>query len=205
MSWIYGLSGPRRAGHLRLPDRRAVQAGEILMSANGWLQLALYVVVLLLLAKPLGAYMARSTKAARRAPSASAVGSSDCSTASPASIPRSEMGWKEYAIAMLCSTSLGLLVVYALQRAAAVAAAQSAGLRARSAPDSSFNTGVELRHQHQLAGLRRRDDDELPHADAGADGAELRLGGDRHGGAGRADSRLRAQGSADASATSGSI
>ena len=29
------------------------------MTANGWLQLALYVVVLLALAKPLGAYMAR--------------------------------------------------------------------------------------------------------------------------------------------------
>ena len=28
------------------------------MNASGWLQLALYVVVLLLLAKPLGAYMA---------------------------------------------------------------------------------------------------------------------------------------------------
>ena len=29
------------------------------MTANGWLQMGLYIVVLLLLAKPLGAYMAR--------------------------------------------------------------------------------------------------------------------------------------------------
>ena len=42
-----------------------------------------------------------------------------------------------------------------------------------------------LRDQHQLAGLRRRVDDELSHADARARGAELRLRGDRHGGARR--------------------
>ena len=47
--------------------------------------------------------------------------------------------------------------------------------------------GRQLRHQHQLAGLRRRDDDELPDPDARPDGAELRLGGDRHGRAGGAD------------------
>ena len=39
----------------------------------------------------------------------------------------------------------------------------------------------ELRHQHELARLRRRVDDELPHADARADGAELRLRGVGHG------------------------
>ena len=39
--------------------RHAALSGEILMSANGYLQLAFYVVVLIALAKPLGAYMAR--------------------------------------------------------------------------------------------------------------------------------------------------
>ena len=47
----------------------------------------------------------------------------------------------------------------------------------------------QLRHQHELAGLRRRIDDELPGPDARADGAELRLGGDRHRGCHRADAR----------------
>jgi len=36
------------------------------MSANGILQIILYLAVLLALVKPLGAYMARSTKAGRR-------------------------------------------------------------------------------------------------------------------------------------------
>ena len=49
----------------------------------------------------------------------------------------------------------------------------------------------QLRHQHQLAGLRRRGDDELPDADAGARGAELPLGGHRHRGGGGPGPRLR--------------
>jgi hypothetical protein len=39
---------------------------------------------------------------------------------------------------------------------------------------------VSFRDEHELAGLRRRSDDELPDADAGADGAELRVGRRRH-------------------------
>ncbi len=40
----------------------------------------------------------------------------------------------------------------------------------------------QLRHQHQLAGLRRRSDDELSDADARAHRPELRFGGNRYGG-----------------------
>ena len=58
------------------------------MNASGWLQLALYVVVLLYCAKPLGGYMAAvyEGRASRR--SASAAGSSGASIAARASIPR---------------------------------------------------------------------------------------------------------------------
>ena len=52
--------------------------------------------------------------------------------------------------------------------------------------------GGELRHQYQLAGVRRRNDHELSHADARPGGAELPVGRHRHGRARRADSRLRA-------------
>ena len=51
---------------------------------------------------------------------------------------------------------------------------------------------VLVRHQHQLAVLRRRDDDVVLLADGGAGGAELRLGRGRHGRAGGGDPRLRA-------------
>ena len=50
----------------------------------------------------------------------------------------------------------------------------------------------ELRDEHQLAGLRRRIDHELSHADARADRPELHVGGVGHGRRGRADPRIRA-------------
>ena len=50
----------------------------------------------------------------------------------------------------------------------------------------------QLRRQHQLAGLRRRIDHELPDADAGAHGAELRVRRDRHRRAVRVDPRAGA-------------
>ena len=52
--------------------------------------------------------------------------------------------------------------------------------------------GRELRHEYQLAGVRRREHDELSDADGGADGAELRICRDRHRRAAPLDSRLRA-------------
>ena len=106
--------------------------------------------------------------------------------------PAREMHWIDYALAMLWFNLLGALAVYALQRLQHVAAAQSAG-HGGGEPRLVVQHGDELRHEHQLAGLRRRDDDELPDADAGARRAELRLGRDGHGGAGRADPRVRAQ------------
>ena len=83
------------------------------MTANGILQLVLYMVVLLALAKPLGAYMARvyEGRPLRARPRRSA-GSSASSTARPASAPKQEMGWKTYALAMLFFNLLGLLAVY---------------------------------------------------------------------------------------------
>ena len=59
MSWVYILSGILAAAVFDLSRHRTVLPGEILMSANGYLQLVFYVVVLIALAKPLGAYMAR--------------------------------------------------------------------------------------------------------------------------------------------------
>src|SRR5713101_4843678 len=47
------------AGLVGLFDGRASQTGALLMTFHGILQLLLYMVVLIALAKPLGAYMAR--------------------------------------------------------------------------------------------------------------------------------------------------
>ena len=74
---------------------------------------------------------------------------------------------------------------------AAMAAAESAGLR-RGQRRFGDEHRDQLRHEHELAGLRRRIDDELSDADARARRAELPVGRDRHRRADRADPRLRA-------------
>ena len=73
---------------------------------------------------------------------------------------------------------------------ASAAAVQPAAPR-RGCARSRVQHGDQLRHQHQLAVVRAREHDELPGADGRADGAQLRLGGNRHRARHRADPRLR--------------
>ena len=113
------------------------------MTVNVWFQLALYVVVLIALVKPLGTYMARVYEGQPTwldrliRPLERLVyrlsGIDD----------RSEMGWKTYAVAMLVFNLAGLLAVYALQRLQGVLPLNPQGLGAVS-PDSSFNTAVSF-------------------------------------------------------------
>ena len=106
--------------------------------------------------------------------------------------PRARCAGPSTRVAVLLFNLLGLLAVYALQRFQDVLPLNPAELGRRIARLVVQHRG-ELRHQHQLAGLRRRNDDELPHADARPGGAELRVRRDRHGGARGAHPRLRAQ------------
>jgi K+-transporting ATPase A subunit len=89
---------------------------------------------------------------------------------------RRRMRWTQYA----CDAWFNLLGLLAVRVARFQAVLTQPEIR-RRVPDSSFNTAATS-HQHQLAGLRRRGDDELPDADAGAERPELRLGRRRHGG-----------------------
>ncbi|MEI7769447.1 MAG: potassium-transporting ATPase subunit KdpA [Chloroflexales bacterium] len=109
------------------------------MTANGWLQLALYMVVLLALIRPLGWYMARVYEgrimflAFVERPLYRLCGTRE----------DAEQSWKQYAIAMLLFNALGMLVVYALQRLQAVLPLNPVGLAAVS-PDSAFNTAASF-------------------------------------------------------------
>ena len=113
------------------------------------------------------------------------------------------MDWKRYAVAVLLFNLLGLLAVYVLQRAQGVLPLNPQDF-AGVTPDLAFNTAASFTTQHQLAVLRRRDDDELPHPDGGADGAELRLGRRRHRRRRRPDPRAARSIAPRRSATSGS-
>ncbi|MCE7950202.1 MAG: potassium-transporting ATPase subunit KdpA [Xanthomonadales bacterium PRO7] len=86
------------------------------MTANDIIQLGLYLVVLLLLVKPLGSYMAAvfsdgRNRVARIGAPIERVLYRICGIA-----PDEEMSWTRYAWAMLIFNILGLLAVYALMR-----------------------------------------------------------------------------------------
>jgi len=113
------------------------------MSSNGYLQLVFYVVVLIALAKPLGAYMARIYE--DRPAVLNRIGAPVERLLYRVSgvDPAREMRWTEYAIAMLVFNFLGFLAVYALQRFQGVLPLNPQAFGAVS-PDSSFNTAVSF-------------------------------------------------------------
>jgi len=113
------------------------------MTANAFLQLAVYLVVLLALVKPLGAYMARVFDGPpvllERA-----LGPLERGLYRAAGVdPNQGMSWRTYTVAMLLFNLVGLLAVYALQRLQGVLPLNPQGLAAVSA-DSSFNTAVSF-------------------------------------------------------------
>jgi K+-transporting ATPase ATPase A chain len=113
------------------------------MTANGYLQLAVYVVVLLALARPLGAYMARVYEG-RPLALERALGWLERVIYRVSGIePTAEMGWQRYAVAMMLFNLVGLLIVYLLQRLQGVLPLNPQGFAAVS-PDSAFNTAVSF-------------------------------------------------------------
>jgi K+-transporting ATPase ATPase A chain len=113
------------------------------VTANGYAQLALYVAVLLLLAKPLGAYMARVYQG-RPIGLDRVLGWLERLIYRASGVrPAVEQDWKTYTIAMLLFSFAGIVVVYLLQRLQGSLPLNPAGLGAVS-PDSSFNTAVSF-------------------------------------------------------------
>jgi K+-transporting ATPase ATPase A chain len=113
------------------------------VTASGIVQLSVYVVVLVALARPLGAYMARVYEN-RPCGLDRGLGWLERLLYRWAGVrPTEEMGWKTYAVTMLLFNLAGLLVVYALQRLQGVLPLNPQGLGAVS-PDSSFNTAVSF-------------------------------------------------------------
>lgn len=113
------------------------------MTSNSFFQIGLYVVTLLVLAKPLGWYMARVYEG-------EPVGLSRILAPLEGLIYRlagvdlkHEMRWTDYAIAMLVFNLLGFLAVFALQCLQAGLPLNPQNLPAVS-PDSSFNTAVSF-------------------------------------------------------------
>ena len=113
------------------------------MSGQGILQLSLYVVVLVALVRPLGAYMAAVFQGERTFMSP-LLGPVERLLYRAAGVdPARESDWKQYAAAVLLVNLLGFAAVYLLQRLQHLLPLNPQGLGAVSA-DSSFNTAVSF-------------------------------------------------------------
>ncbi len=113
------------------------------MTAQGLLQIGVYLAVLVLLVKPLGTFMA-SVYEGKRTFLSPLLGPVERGIYRLAGVQAdAETGWKRYAVATLLVNLVGFLVVYALQRAQGVLPLNPQGFGAVS-PDSAFNTAVSF-------------------------------------------------------------
>src|SRR5215470_12547872 len=113
------------------------------MTANGWVQIALYVVIIAALTKPVGRYMTDVFQGER-------------TLLSPMLRPlevglyrlagvdeRAEQHWVTYAIAMLLFSLVGMLLLYALLRLQDALPFNPQAMAAMS-PDLAFNTAASF-------------------------------------------------------------
>lgn len=113
------------------------------MTGQGFLQIAIYVMTLLMLAKPLGTYMARVYQDESVGLNRWFAGIERVLYRLSGIKPEQEMRWSQYAQATLVFNLLGLLVVYGLQRFQDVLPLNPQSLPAVTV-DSSFNTAVSF-------------------------------------------------------------
>jgi K+-transporting ATPase ATPase A chain len=113
------------------------------MTASTWIQLGIYLVVLLALVKPLGWYMARVYQG-QPCGLDSALGWLERGVYRLAGVdPQQEMGWRPYAVAVLVFNGIGLLALYALQRLQWFLPFNPQTFAGPS-PDLAFNTAVSF-------------------------------------------------------------
>jgi potassium-transporting ATPase potassium-binding subunit len=113
------------------------------MTAQGTLQLAVYLGVLLLLVKPLGAFMAAVFEGRRTFLSPVLQPVERLIYRAGGVDAAQETGWKRYTLGVLLVNVLGFLVVYLLQRLQGMLPLNPQGFGAVS-PDSAFNTAVSF-------------------------------------------------------------
>ncbi len=113
------------------------------MSMTSWLQFPLYLIVLLVLVKPLGIYMARVFQGERNflTPTFSPVEKLFYRIAGITS--NAEMNWKSYAFAVLSFNFIGLLFLYLLLRVQHFLPLNPMGFENLS-PDQAFNAAVSF-------------------------------------------------------------
>jgi len=113
------------------------------MTLNGWLQITLYALVILAVTKPLGLYMFRVLEGERH-PLSRVTGPLERAIYRICGIdPRREQGWREYTLALLAFSALGVLVTYAIERLQHLLPLNPQHLPAVE-PALAFNTAVSF-------------------------------------------------------------
>lgn len=113
------------------------------MSANAWLQIGVYLLVLLACVKPLGAYMAQVFAEAPTRVRRFGAPVERLVYRLAGVRAEEDMNWKRYAIAMLAFNVAGLLAVYLLQRVQQWLPLNPQGFAAVAA-DSAMNTAISF-------------------------------------------------------------
>jgi K+-transporting ATPase ATPase A chain len=113
------------------------------MNLNAWIQIGFYIALLLLLAWPLGKYMARVYRGERTFLSPILAPVEKLIYRLAAIDPSEDMHWVKYAVAVIVFNLFGLLAVYALQRLQHILPLNPVGLPAVE-ESSSWNTAVSF-------------------------------------------------------------
>ena len=148
------------------------------MTANGFIQIALYCVVVTLLVKPLGLFMARALNGQRNFLTP-VIGPVEHGFYAAAGVHRVRTGMAGLYILGARLFNGGVRSALRDPAAAVLSSAQSAGFCWNGAA-SRVQHCRQLRHQHQLAILRRRNDAQQFQPDGWPDRAELSLCRSRH-------------------------
>ena len=148
------------------------------MTLAGWLEIIIILALVLAAAIPLSSYIARVLAGERTFLSPVLVPVERGFYKLAGVDPAREQGWITYTMAMLAFSVVGFITPLSHPALPEFSAVEPARLRS-GRPRSRLQYVGELHHQHQLAELRRRDDDEPSHADAGAHGPQLPVRRDR--------------------------
>jgi K+-transporting ATPase ATPase A chain len=113
------------------------------MSLNGWLQITLFIALILLLAKPMGSYMTRVFDRRRTWLDPILIPCERLLYRLTGVDPDEEMRWTQYAVAMLIFTAATVLLTYAVERLQQFLPLNPQHL-ANVAPDLAFNTAISF-------------------------------------------------------------
>ena len=162
------------------------------MTFVGWSQIAIVLALVLAAAIPLSGLIANVYAGEAQFPHAGRCGRSSAASTALAGVDETrEQSWLVYAMAMIAFSIAGFVSLYALQRLQNHLPLNPQGFDARAGRPRVQHLD-QLHHQHQLAELRRRDDDESSHPDARPHRPQFPLRGDRPRHGLRAGARLRA-------------